>query len=516
MASLDIEAETKRRLVVTGRHEPLKRIHPAVDLPTDRVNLYFWGLDTEKGHSPAFRQETGYQAARKLIADGDADRLKELSNRGLEILASVFKDLDVDPPKGNSERAVHDVGRVLPSKGYGLTRASEEVIQLLHVEDFPPPLLINGALFGSGFANMLIGAYDPETLYSNYCTDMGFFYEHSYHKVFPEYESLLKVAADDANALQTPGGIERRVATDIGLGYIKGKVSLEEGSKKKLANKTAKLNRREALVLFFCESSIWGMAAEAIARGFDKAGVVNDFAFSSPGTDVVDVGSDLCNSELINAFLCTSDVTESGVVTEEILRRVYDAYAHCGAKMFTERWSEPGARMCATLYTWHIQNNRHEFFRRAVLGYSKARKCSKEQREADFDEAFDSTMHTTMFSRPLIGACNSGDPCDQVELRLQHSSGAGLLTQLWWLLSTGPVQYASSGVVCKDQEDELAEALRLAMAKAYSQGLVDEMTWLMAHANHHAWQVNYLFEAAMFGSLLDNGNLKGKLDRKEA
>jgi hypothetical protein len=42
-----------------------------------------------------------------------------------------------------------------------------------------------------------------------------------------------------------------------------------------------------------------------------------------------------------------------------------------------------------------------------------------------------------------------------------------------------------------------------------------EMVWLIAHANHHAWQVNYLFEAAMFGSILDGGKLIGKLDRKE-
>jgi len=53
------------------------------------------------------------------------------------------------------------------------------------------------------------------------------------------------------------------------------------------------------------------------------------------------------------------------------------------------------------------------------------------------------------------------------------------------------------------------------MAKAYSQGLIYEMTWLLAHASHHAWQVNRLFEAAMFGSLLDDGSLRGKLDRKE-
>jgi hypothetical protein len=87
---------------------------------------------------------------------------------------------------------------VLPSKGYGLTRTSNEVVQLLCAENWPPPLLTNRALFGLGFTNMLIGAYDPETLYSNYCIDIGFFYEHGYYKVFPEYEPLLKKAANNA------------------------------------------------------------------------------------------------------------------------------------------------------------------------------------------------------------------------------------------------------------------------------------------------------------------------------
>ena len=45
------------------------------------------------------------------------------------------------------------------------------------------------------------------------------------------------------------------------------------------------------------------------------------------------MGSDLRNSEVVNAFLCAADVTDSGTVDEEALRRVYDAYAACGARM---------------------------------------------------------------------------------------------------------------------------------------------------------------------------------------
>lgn len=45
--------------------------------------------------------------------------------------------------------------------------------------------------------------------------------------------------------------------------------------------------------------------------------------------------------------------------------------------------------------------------------------------------------------------------------------------------------------------------------------LIDELAWFAAHASHHVWQVNYLFEAAMFGSIFDDGGLKGRLDRIE-
>lgn len=258
------------------------------------------------------------------------------------------------------------------------------------------------------------------------------------------------------------------------------------------------------------------MASEAMVRGFDRGAVMSDMIFSAPGTDVIDVGPDLNNSELLNSFLNTADMTSTGIITEEALRRVYDAYAHMGARLLNERWSEPGARMCSTLYTWHIQNDRHRFLRRALYGYPKARKTAADAREADFDEALDPELRTTGLSRPLQGACDGGDPCEQVE-RLVCAKGESddVLAELWWCLATGPMQYVSGGVVDSASEEDLSERLRLAMARAYSLGLVDEMTWLLAHAGHHAWQVNRLFEAAMFGSLLDDGGLRGKLDRKE-
>ena len=59
----------------------------------------------------------------------------------------------------------------------------------------------------------------------------------------------------------------------------------------------------------------------------------------------------------------------------------------------------------------------------------------------------------------------------------------------------------------------MAERLRVGLAKAISRGLIDELNWLTLHAHHHAWQVNGLYEMAMFGSLLDDGGLQRKLDR---
>ncbi|PLB46138.1 hypothetical protein P170DRAFT_429284 [Aspergillus steynii IBT 23096] len=352
--------------------------------PSTEVASYFWGQDTEKTKETLFRHETGYLAARRIIGDGSPSRMTEILEKGREVVDAVFHDLD----KFNGEPSLvtklrlsdelqtwrdeqFKAGHVLPQKGDGLTRVSEDIIHLLHAEDWADALLTNGALFGSGFADLLIGAYDPETLYSNYAVD--------------------------------------------------------------------------ALIAYFGDSSILGIAAEAVARGHDPAGLMNDFCLSNRGTDIVDVGSDIHNSELFNAVLNVADVTDTGVVGEKALRRVYDAFAHAGAKTLTQQWSEPGARVVAALYTWHIQDGRHELLRRAVLGYSMRRATRKGQREADWCEAFDSTNRTTGFSRPLAGACDGEDPCDQVQARLGSWRECDLLATMWWLLSTGLVEYAAKG-----------------------------------------------------------------------
>ena len=90
-----------------------------------------------------------------------------------------------------------------------------------------------------------------------------------------------------------------------------------------------------------------------------------------------------------------------------------------------------------------------------------------------------------------------------------------LLAALWSSIVTGPLEYVRKGEVNEQHEKHLIESSRLQMVQLFSKGLIDEMVWLVAHASHHAWQVNYLFEAAMFGSILDGGELIGKLDRAE-
>nr|XP_020168569.2 uncharacterized protein LOC109754053 [Aegilops tauschii subsp. strangulata] len=236
------------------------------------------------------------------------------------------------------------------------------------------------------------------------------------------------------------------------------------------------------------------------------------------GTDVVDVGCDLLNSEVMNSFLNVADIATSGIVSEPALRAIYDAYAATVAQMLTQRWHEPVARMAAALYTWHIQNDRHMFLRRALLGWPKARKSpARPQREADFNEVFDADFHTTGFSRHLDPeyACDGGEEtCNHVR-RFLDRQDEDLLGAFWSSLVTSPLEYVRQGEVDEQREYHLVESSRLQMAQLFSKGLVVEMVWLINHANHHTWQVNYLFEAAMFGSILDGGALIGKLDRAE-
>ncbi|KAH7141114.1 hypothetical protein EDB81DRAFT_692768 [Dactylonectria macrodidyma] len=519
-----------------------------------RIPSYFWGkgfrnrlrrLLGRKPQQKSFPIHTGYSEARSLIGHGTAADLENLSLQARNLIIQIFGDNDdvseplpldeaVSLPSPESgprlvhlqlslelqrwKESQHAIGNVLPPKGAGLRQASDTILRTFQAANWPEALKTNNALFGCGIASLLMGAADAPTMFSNYVTDMAFYYEHGYNYLFPSLEPLLDKGLLDPYALRTLGGRQRRDGVSVGKRYIQGKIALEKQHKTHLKNRSARLNRRAAQIMSLSESSLLGMAAEATARGFDPAAVMSDLVFSSPGTDVVDVGCDLVNSEVMNSFLNVTDITDSGVVTEEALRKVYDAYAVTGARMLTQRWHEPVARMSAALYTWHIQNDRHMFFRRAVLGWPKARKTpAQPQCEADFDEVFDEQYHTTGFCRPLDPkyACNGQDTCNHVQEFLHRNHKEPLLGELWQFLVIGPLQYVRGGRVDEQHEYDLAEGSRLRMASLYSRGLVLEMVWVIAHASHHAWQVNFLFEAAMFGSILDGGTLVGKLDRQE-
>ncbi|KAJ7336405.1 hypothetical protein DFH08DRAFT_878719 [Mycena albidolilacea] len=513
---------------LSGNHA----LNPGYTIPP-----YFWGESFSKAQLATFPTHPGYVEERSLIGDGSFPFLQNLIEEALETVTRVFESIDacaVDeaPQKTTATTACLRLspdllawrtsqlaaGRVLPAKGHGLRRAPATVIDLLGVSSWPAPLLTNNVLFGTCWSNFLLGAYDPRTLYSNCCCDTAFYYEHGYDRAFPQFEGLLRAAGADAHSRATWGGAARREGVQLGFAYIRAKVALEEAAKARVGGRTARFDRRTAQVVCVAECSMMGLAVETIWRGFDPAAVHADMVFSSPATDVVDVGSDLTNSEVCNSFLNTADLggAEGGIVTEEALRRVYDGFAHMGARTLTERWAEPTALMNAQLYVWHILNDRHMFLRRAVLGFSKVRiQTQRYQGQADFEEAFDEDFHTTGFSRPLKHGCDGGDPCDAIARCFANSSAAEQLAELWSCLVSRPLEYISAGVVDSTQEEELCLRLSEALAKAYNHGLVLEMAWLTAHASHHAWQVNYLMEAAMWGSLLDDGALNGKLDRFE-
>jgi hypothetical protein len=165
----------------------------------------------------------------------------------------------------------HAQGRVLPSKGHGLKPVSDEVRKLWGVGKWPAALTTRGAMFGCANMNLFIGACDTRTLVCNYLDDLAFYYEHGYHKVFPIFEKLLKNSLKDPHAIQNPGGLERRIAAEIGPKYIKAKVELEEKYKTMVGNRSAIMSRETAKLVSLCESSLLGVAGEAAACGYDPA-----------------------------------------------------------------------------------------------------------------------------------------------------------------------------------------------------------------------------------------------------
>lgn len=538
-----------------GRVRKRHSIQPATDiseamaefLPDEKQTPpYFWG--EEWNQEKRFKQHakhSGYEEARILIGCGTQSDIERNINKGLKAVTMVYNLLNDDKSEAVSKHSCsgsdtssqqrlenlnivevclsddllawtreHDgLGRIPSDSQRGRRRASNEVIQLLGAEDWPAPLLTTDVLFGAGLMNMLIGAYDARVLYSNYCVDTDSFHEPKSEGSSHEFDRPSSIFAAFPKPRKVPLGVERRKAVESGQAYIHGKADLEARYASRLTDKTAKIDRETAHVVYFCEANRAGIAAEAMGRCFDAAAIYDDMAFSSAATDIINIRSDMGNSEIVNACLNAADITNAGVVTEDALRTVYDAYAAVSGRCLTERWSEPGGGMNGMLYVWHILNDRSRFLRKAVLGWSKIRRgeAKRGQREADFDEVFDVDHHTTGYSRCLKVACNGAEVCDGVE-RLLETAGTHnkeLLRKLWMCLAGWPLNYAKGGVVDADREEGIVQSLATSLAQVYHDGLVLEEQWLIAHAHHHAWQINYLMEAAMFGGLLDDDRLKG-------
>ncbi|RDL30434.1 uncharacterized protein BP5553_10312 [Venustampulla echinocandica] len=214
-------------------------IKPSPSLILNSLNIpYFWGEGYDPRISPTFSLHSGYTEARHLIGDGSLESLESLTTTALQYINRVFNDISssseattfISPSLSPSllkwKETQHALGNILPSKGDGIKRASPSALRILNVESWPEPLLTNGSLFGCGMANMLIGAYDSRVLFSNYCVDMIFYYEHGYQKVFPLFEDLVKNELANPHAIASPAGYERRKAAEIGMRYIKRKIEL--------------------------------------------------------------------------------------------------------------------------------------------------------------------------------------------------------------------------------------------------------------------------------------------------
>lgn len=220
------------RYVINPTFKPSSNLVPHTPVSTPP---YFWNED--QGIARTQPELHGYSEGKVLIGGGSLKDLDKLVTEALQYLTRVYEELrEPKPEAGTHVVSLHlseellrwraeqyEVGNILPSKGKGLKRTSPEVIRLLGAEQWPDPLLTNNALFGSGWANLLIGAYDVPTLYSNYCLDMGFYYEHGYAKVFPQFEAVVKKASNDMRALRTPAGTERRKVAQIWIEIHQGK-----------------------------------------------------------------------------------------------------------------------------------------------------------------------------------------------------------------------------------------------------------------------------------------------------
>lgn len=137
-----------------------------------KTSRYYWGEDFDESQKHKRPVYPGYVEDGEIVGDGSVATLEGILDAGLKVLNTVFNDVGQSSSQTGSVVSLSlsddllrwrdqqwEKGRILPTKGNGLKRTSEEVIRLLGAEAWPEPLLTNGALFGSGFANLLNGAH---------------------------------------------------------------------------------------------------------------------------------------------------------------------------------------------------------------------------------------------------------------------------------------------------------------------------------------------------------------------
>lgn len=211
-----------------------------------------------------------YNEARNIIGKGKIEDINQLSEKALKILNEIFtnKDRPNDFPTLRSLRLSKELknwklersmaGDLLPDKGFGLTEASNEILEILGAKNWPKPLCTNNALYGVGLFNFLIGAKDSSTLLSNYLLDMIFHYEHGYDRAFPSLEIEIEKAFRDPRAINTTGGSQHRQGARIVMRYVRTKINLEKRYKSELNNLSARIDRHMAQILYFADSSVLG------------------------------------------------------------------------------------------------------------------------------------------------------------------------------------------------------------------------------------------------------------------
>lgn len=198
----------------SGYEQYLASIGPAVDTQEHLAPAacsytmppYFWGATYSPEEASSIPRSHGYEEERDLGGDGSQDVWTAIISGAVEALNQVFEAIEI--PAGSQparspgmqktayspskvevntlclsdelktwRKSQFKKGWILPAKGYGLLREDDKVLKILGATDWPAPLVSKGALFGSVFGNLLIGAYDARTLYSNCCCDMAFYYE---------------------------------------------------------------------------------------------------------------------------------------------------------------------------------------------------------------------------------------------------------------------------------------------------------------------------------------------------